>query len=159
MSLRSEALSQVDGLAPFADDSYMIAASDGRVTLQCELSTLDRLALAFRTLTAQHNDLVGAPISTLETVAADLASRISYLLEDVSPVEIDSEGVRVQLRSSPPSRDGDTIRYYELLLRSQDGSASLVRYEAVRGLPGRHAIPSEVTREVFGRLVDDLTRT
>ncbi len=157
MSLKTQLLSQLDGLGSPSTGPHLLGASDASVTAQCEVVAVDRLALAFDHFTVLHAPLAGAGLPRLQRVAQALAGRLTYLLEDITPVEVDSEGVRIQLRSSPPAQDGTTIRYYELLLRSDDGSITLARYEAIRGQPGRSRVASEVTREVFGRLADDLT--
>jgi hypothetical protein len=59
----------------------------------------------------------------------------------------------VQLRSNPPSKDGDTTAYYELLVE-HTGTLSLCRYSRQQKSQ-RTPVSAEVTREVLLRLVDD----
>jgi hypothetical protein len=57
------------------------------------------------------------------------------------------------MRSSPPQRDDNGTRYYELLVR-RGGELSLRRFEKQPGTV-RQLVAAHVTREVFLRLVDD----
>ncbi len=78
---------------------------------------------------------------------------MTYLLEPISPIELDSQGCVVQMRSTPPQKDADRTSYYELLV-SRSGELSLVRYTRLAGQP-REIIPAQVTREVLLRLAGD----
>ena len=80
-------------------------------------------------------------------------TRLTYLMEPISPIEIDAEACVAQLRSNPPQRDDDGRSYYELLVR-RGGEIALVRYRKEPGTP-RQQIAATVTREVLLRLADD----
>ena len=91
----------------------------------------------------------------LKIKAEQLSARLTYLLEPISPIEIDSQGCVVQLRSNPPQKETDCTSYYELLL-SRGGEISLCRYTRAVGQE-RKPIPAQVTREVLVRLAGDLS--
>jgi hypothetical protein len=129
-------------------------AADGR-QLTAQIVALDALALAFEYLTMISNSLAQAPIDQLKKVADVLSKRLTYLLEPISPIEVDADQCVVQLRSNPPQRDDNGTRYYELLVR-KGGELSLRRYQKHPG-GVRQLIPAQVTREVFLRLVDDFS--
>ena len=82
-----------------------------------------------------------------------LAAKLTYLMEPISPIEIDAHGCLVQLRSNPPQRDDDGRSYYELLVR-RGGEITLARYRKENG-DARRPIAATVTREVLVRLVGD----
>jgi hypothetical protein len=105
------------------------------------------------TLTAPK--LTGAAADVLKSTAEALSKRLTYLLEPISPIETDSQGCTVQMRSMPPHKEDKVTSYYELLV-SRDGRLSLVRYQRAPGNP-RQAIAAHVTREVLVRLVGDLS--
>ena len=94
-----------------------------------------------------------APLAKLETIAASLAKRLTYLLEPISLLETDAESVSIQMRSNPPQVGDDGRSYYELLVR-RGGEVTLRRYHKAAGQP-RQVIAAHVTREVLARLADD----
>jgi hypothetical protein len=130
-----------------------IEVQDAGQRLTCELTALDGIGCAFRSLVLQTTGLAGADLPRLQRVAAELARRINYLLEPIGPIECDAHGCTVQLRSLPPQRDEQGITYYELLLRG-GGTITLQRWQQQRGQP-RQAIDAEVTRAVLVRLAGD----
>lgn len=89
----------------------------------------------------------------LKQTAERLSARLTYLLEPISPIEVDAHGCVVQMRSNPPHKDADRTTYYELLV-SRAGELSLARYARASG-QSREVIPAHVTREVLARLVSD----
>ncbi len=133
----------------------MIDVREGGQRLECRLITVDAMSCAFDQFAVTADSLAGSSIEDLKKVGEALSTRLNYLLEPISPIEIDSEGCHVQLRSSPPQKDDDGTKYYELVV-SHDGIMSLVRYSKSSGSP-RQTIPAEVTHEVWTRLVDDFS--
>jgi len=155
MSLKSQVQTAIAGLSPFSADRHGIEFSESGQRLSANIVALDALALAFDHVTLTSDALASASIDELKKVADALAKRLTYLLEPISPIEVDADQCVVQLRSNPPARDDNGTRYYELLVR-KGGELSLRRFQK---LPGgtREAIPAHLTREVFLRLVDDFS--
>ena len=122
--------------------------------LTCVLTALESLACAFSSLTLHSDRLAGAGIEQLKTVSAELARRLTYLLEPISPIETDVDRCIVQMRSLPPKQQNDQIDYFELLV-SRSGELSLCRYCRAKGSE-REPVPAQVTREVLVRLAGDL---
>lgn len=121
--------------------------------LICVLTSVDQLACAFERMTFRTPALADASLDQLTAVATALSRRLSYLLEAISPVEIDAESCVVQLRSNPPLKDDEGTSYYELVVRR--GELELCRYTKESGA-ARHLVPATVTREVLYRLAQDL---
>lgn len=157
MSLKTSAASALAGLGPFRHGQRDLTISEADARLDARLSSLDALALAFDHITLVRGDLSNDSIERLKQVADDLSKRLTYLLEPISPIEVDLDQCVVQMRSNPPQRDDNGTRYYELLVR-RGGELSLRRFEKQPG-GARQAIPAEVTREVFLRVVGDLAET
>ena len=130
-----------------------ITASDPPKTLSCDLAARDSLAISFNDLRVASDSLSGVDAKTLERLGNELAAKLTYLMEPISPVEIDAEQCVVQLRSNPPQRNDDGRSYYELLVR-RGGEISLARYRKENG-GAREPIVATVTREVLLRLVGD----
>jgi hypothetical protein len=157
MSIREQLQQQLGRLenAGGAFQSPELIQIDGEdFRLTCEVTGVGSLGCAVNHLTVQSEQLAGKPIEDLKVRAEHLAAKLTYLLEPIAPIEIDSDGCAVQLRSDPPHREGDERTYYELLvLRS--GELSLRRFRAEHHRP-REPITAHFTREVLGRLADDL---
>jgi len=157
MTLKSQTQTALSNLSPSIQAPQALTAADAGQRLTANIVALDGLALAFEHLTLLSDSLAAAPIEQLKRVADALSKRLTYLLEPISPIEVDADQCIVQLRSNPPQRDDNGTRYYELLVR-RGGEISLRRFQKQ---PGgiREAVPAEVTREVFLRLVSDFSET
>jgi hypothetical protein len=87
--------------------------------------------------------------------AAELASRVTGLLEPLRVVETDTSRGIAQLRSAAASTEQVGLRYYEVL-RHADGTTSLHRYEANGG--PRQAVPFTLTHEALAKFLRDVTQ-
>jgi len=121
--------------------------------LACEITAVDALACSFDTIIFVSEQTEGASIGQLKEMAESLSARLGYLMEPLDVIEVDEQLRIIQLRSRPPHRDDESIGYYELEIRP--GQVRLRRYEKHPERP-REAIPITITREVFGRLAEDL---
>lgn len=133
-------------------DAVLVAEVAPR-KITCEVAERNSLAVSFDELKLATTELAAADAARLQRLGQELSSRLTYLLEPISPIEIDSQGCVVQLRSNPPQRDDDGRTYYELLVR-RGGEISLTRYRKENG-NARCPITATVTREVLLRLVND----
>ena len=115
MSLKTQAQSAMTGLSPFSSGKLALDFSESGQRLSANIVALDALALAFDHVTLVHDKLAAASIDQLKKVADALSKRLTYLLEPISPIEVDADQCVVQMRSNPPARDDNGIRYYELL--------------------------------------------
>ena len=96
--------------------------------------------------------MASATVDQLTDIAKTLSKRLGYLLESISPMEVDEGACVVQMRSNPPHKDDDGTRYYELVVAR--GELTLCRFARVSNQP-RTVVAANVTREVFERLVED----
>jgi hypothetical protein len=119
----------------------------------CDIVERNSLAVSFTLLRLATPELGSASAAELERLGKSLADRLTYLMEPISPIELDADACVVQLRSNPPQRDDDGRSYYELLVR-RGGEISLTRYRKENG-SARQPIAATVTREVLLRLVGD----
>lgn len=154
MTLKQQIDRELDRLARARDlSSPAVLAVDTNVgQLEGRMLAVDTLACAFESLALSTDRLSGASIGELKQLSEQLAAKLNYLLEPISPVELDADGCTVQMRSNPPQRDENGSTYYELLVR-RDG-LRLCRYTKARG-QSRQMIAAQVTREVFQRLSAD----
>ena len=122
--------------------------------LRCELAGASPLACTFTQLSYQTDALAGVTVEELSRISRWLAARVTYLLEPLAPVELDSSEGVVQMRSTPPQQQDDETNYYELVIR-QGGQVAITRFQQ-RGGGARQNVPATLTREVLLRLVGDL---
>jgi hypothetical protein len=88
--------------------------------------------------------------------AEGVAQRVTGLLEPLSVVEVDRPRNEALLRSTPPSRRGDDVFYYEVHLKGTR-DASLRRYHAShQPKHPREQIPFAITHEALARVIGDL---
>jgi hypothetical protein len=121
--------------------------------LICDIVERDSLAVSFNQLRLRTPELASPTAADLERIGKSLAERLTYLMEPIAPIEIDSAACVLQLRSNPPQRDDDGRSYFELMVR-RGGEISLARYRKDNG-SARQPIAATVTREVLLRLVGD----
>jgi hypothetical protein len=153
MSIKSQIhteLNRLASLAPTGTHSLRLDIGDGR--LEAALSQIDQLACSFDHFSYQIDKLANATIEQLKDIANALSAKLSYLLESISPVEVDDEACVIQMRSNPPQKDDDGTRYYELVVKR--GELSLCRYARPAG-QSPSVVAAHVTREVFERLAED----
>ncbi len=126
-------------------------APNGR--LECDMAGVDGIGCSVDRFAFRTGRLSGASLEQLKKIGEELSRRVTYLLEPIAIIEIDAEGITVQLRSSKPSQEGGVTSYYELTI-NQSG-LDLRRYQAEPGQP-RQATPANFTHEAFRRLARDV---
>jgi hypothetical protein len=130
-----------------------IAVTASPRTIACAVLESNALAVSFERLRLKTSELSAAGTADLERIGKALSERLTYLMEPIAPIEIDSQSCIVQLRSSPPHRDDDGRTYYELTVR-RGGEIALLRFRKEDG-SARQQVTATVTREVLLRLVRD----
>ena len=155
MSLPENTKQALANLTPGAAFTQVLAAEHDGQRLTCELTALESLGCAFTRLSVASDVLADATPQRLKDLGELLSSRLSYLLEPISPIEVDTEQCVVQLRSNPPQQGDGQSSYYELLVK-KGGEITLCRYTKPKGQP-RQISPAQVTREVLIRLVSDFS--
>ena len=125
-----------------------------------DFTAVDTMSCSFRELRLRVPSLAGCDTDTLRQWAQNLSQRVTYLLENLGPIEIDTTAGKLLVRSTPPDQQPDGTRFYEILLESNTtGNFSLRRYESIKGSPGRSQVDIHTTHEVLLKLVDDLVDT
>jgi hypothetical protein len=151
MKLHAQFEQELTNLGSGGPATVAVDASPRRIS--CDTLERTSLAVSFQLLQLATTELADASAADLQRISKSLADRLTYLLEPISPIEVDAQECVVQMRSNPPHKDDDGRSYYELLVR-RGGEIALVRYRKENGT-ARHQIPATVTREVLLRLVSD----
>ena len=161
MTLRTQLTNQLSHLAGSSGPQTSTATLSGpdQVALEIDFVAVDSMSCSFRELRIHVPDLASAGFDVLKSWAEALSKRVTYLLENLGPLEFDPDAGEVLLRSTKPDT-ADGTQYYEILLKtSTAGSFSLRRYRAEKGIPGRTPVDLQTTHEVLHKLVRDLVET
>ncbi|MFV0445489.1 MAG: hypothetical protein ACK5Q5_18065 [Planctomycetaceae bacterium] len=137
-----------------------VVVSDSGLELAIDFLAIDSLGCSFEQLALTVSALNGAAFPVLKTWADQLSRRITYLLEQIGPLEYDEQAGEVLIRSTPPDQLPDGAQYYEILLQSQQGGRFVLRrYRSVKGQSGRTPAALTMTHEVLLKLTEDLVDT
>ena len=162
MSVRPFLVAELARLRGYSSNTpVQVQVSDPTgIQVEIDLTQVDSLGCAFRQITVHVPAMSQAAFDTLKRWANALSQRISYLLEQLSPLEYDPQAGQVLIRSTRPDQLPDGTQYYEMVLSSHGtGTFSLKRFRSVKGTPGRTQIDLQVTHEVLCKLCDDLIDT
>lgn len=130
------------------------------LTLTVEFTAVDSMSCSFTEISLFVPALQNAAFDALKQWAQSLSQRITYLLENIGPLEFDPDAGEVLIRSTPPGQLASGTQYFEIILSSlSSGTFTLRRYASVKGQPGRQPVDITVTHEVLLKLTDDLLAT
>jgi hypothetical protein len=153
-------------LTPLVGQSFVpaqtVAVSDGSgVTVAVDLLSVESLGVSCEELRLEVPSLGSATLDVLKKWGDGLCRRVTYLLENLGPLEYDASSNEVLIRSTPPDQGlPGTTKYYEVLLSSHGaGRFSLRRFRNDAANPGRVPVPIQVTHEQLAKLINDLTTT
>lgn len=160
MSLRQKLAGELQRLAGASGAGRVTVADPGGLRLEVEFVAVDSMSCRFSELALFVPALQNAGFDALRQWADALAQRITYLLEQIGPLEYDPGAGQVLIRSVRPDVLPDGSQYYEIVLSAHaGGSFSLRRYRSTKGQPGRAPVDITVTHEVLLKLADDLLDT
>ncbi len=155
----SQELTRLVGLNTAQPQTVTLPTTNG-LDMSIDFTTVDSLSCAFRELRIDVPHLAGASFATLKAWADDLSQRITYLLENLGPLEFDPTTQQVLIRSKSPDQRTGGARFYEILLQCQSaGRFFLRRYYADPAQAGRDQVDLHLTHETLLKLVDDLVAT
>lgn len=153
-------------LSPLIGQTFVparkVAVADGSgVTLSVDVLSVESLGVSCEELRLDVPALGNATLDVLKKWGDGLCKRVTYLLENLGPLEYDAQSGEVLIRSTPPDQNpAGTTKYYEVLLSSHgQGRFSLRRFRNDAANPGRVAVPIQVTHEQLAKLINDLTAT
>ena len=162
MGVRALLVAEVARLRGFSSRTPVtVQVSDPTgIVIEIDFTQVDSLACAFQQITVHVPAMSQAAFDVLKRWADALSQRITYLLEQLCPLEYDPAARQVLIRSTRPDQLPDGTQYYEMVLSSHGtGTFSLKRFSSVKGTPGRTQIDLHVTHEVLYKLCDDLIDT
>ena len=141
---------------------HTVTVSDGSgMTLSVDLIAVETLGVSCEELRLDVPQLSNANLNTLKKWANDLCHRVTYLLENLGPLEYDAQANEVLIRSTPPDKSlSGNPSYYEIMLSSHGaGRFSLRRYRYDNSTNSRIPVPLKLTHEQLSKLVNDLVST
>jgi hypothetical protein len=155
----SQELPRLVGLNSTQPTTVTLPTTDG-VEMSVDFTIVDTLSCAFRELRMDVPHLAGASFAVLRQWADALSQKITYLLENIGPLEFDPTTQQVLIRSKSPDVRTGGAKYYEVLLQCQSaGRFSLRRFHSDPVQCGRDQVDLAMTHETLLKLVDDLMAT
>jgi len=152
-------LTRLIGYSSSAPHTVRLSAPDN-VRVEIDLTAVDSMSCSAREIRLFVPSLVGADFDKLKQWGEAFCRRITYLLENIGPLELDENAGEALIRSTPPGKSGNTTQFYEVILRSHSGgNFSLRRYRADQGQSGRQPVDIVATHEVLKKLIADLIDT
>ncbi len=133
--------------------SVTVEDAPNRITLN--LTALDSVGVAFDSLEFVTTDRTDWTSTALTAWGERLAARVTYLLEPLKVLEVDSGGGEVQVRSQSPTVRADQRGFYEVRLYKQ-GLLRMERFVVDDATRERRRASCQLTREVLERLADDI---
>ena len=131
------------------------SVDDGRNLLTLHLTAVDAVGLAFDSLEVKSRQRDHWSDDDIKSWGDRLSKRVTYLMEPLKVVELDTTEGELQLRSEKPTLRAEKRGYYEVRIL-RDGSLSLKRYLFDEQARSRAQAPCQMTREVLERLADDI---
>lgn len=155
----SSALTRLIGYSSSTPHCTTLSAPD-QVTIEIDFTAVDSMSCSASELRVSVPALVDAEFDVLKKWAAALCQRVTYLLENIGPLEFSPDSGEVLIRSTPPDQQTGGTQFYEVILQSHSqGNFSLKRYRSEKGTPGRDPVDIQATHQVLNKLVDDLVET
>lgn len=157
MTLATKITKSLTGLHGYSSDQPTCAiwTSGNDVRVETDFTAVDRMSCSIRELRLQADCLENVSFDAVKEWADEICKRITYLLENMGPLEKDEKQQKVLVRSTPPGKkDGNTV-FYEAILHAPSG-VSLRRYRSDKDQSGREQIDMHCTHEALQKLVEDL---
>lgn len=141
--------------APFHDHVEHVIASEGGLTVRCAISGAERLGCALAQLELVEEGRTVLTLDQLDDRVEQICQKITYLLEPLGKIEVDSLTKSALVRSATPKRQGEQISYYELLA-SADRHTTLRRYCYDAAKRSRATVDFALTNDQLELLLEDL---
>ena len=125
-------LKQLAGHAGPSLRTVCVAVPPGRADMAIDFTAVDSLSCSLREIRVRVPSLSGASVDVLRQWATDLCRRVTYLLENIGPLEVDADAGQVLVRSTPPDRQADATTFYEVLLQSHAVGVDLIDLAHIR---------------------------
>lgn len=153
----AESLVQLKGYSSVSPRTVTWRAEQG-IELSADFTAVDTLGCACRELRAATTELRDGSFDVARSWGQALSQRVTYLLEQIGPLELDADAQTVLVRSVPPTKMAGRTTYYELLIQAP-GRLALRRYERDDTAESRRQLDLHLTHEVLERLARDIVET
>jgi len=160
---REKLFDSKDSLIRIVNEYYLLEWKSGDVTLKAEIAEEDTIGLLLAGLIVERDIQENQnPLEYLRAAAEAIEKKITYLMEPLKLVELDSTSNAMQIRSEKPEIVEGGISYFECILKSGRwfGYRNSLVFRRYSQRPSeekdRRITPFPLTKKQFGRLIDDL---
>ena len=156
MTLAEKLLPKLSEWVPAGDGrhSWSAAFPECGWTVQVAADKVDSLSALVWELSLTRTADAPAGLG-LKDWAAAVADRVGGLMEDLKLYEVDTTRNEAVLRSDAPSKKGEKLAYYEIVLSGLD-AAVVRRFTASKAVPVREQVAFALTHEILARLAGDV---
>lgn len=157
MTLATKISKSLTSLHGYSSDQPTCAiwTTDNDIRVEADFTAVELMSCSIRELRLHADCLQNVSFDIVQQWADDICQRITYLLENMGPLEKDEKQKKVLVRSTPPGKqDGNTV-FYEAIFHAPTG-VTLRRYRSVPGQSGREQIDMHCTNETLQKLIEDL---
>jgi hypothetical protein len=162
MSLETQltsALTRLIGYSSQTPHSATLSAGN-QVSVEIDFLAVDSMSCSVNELRVNVPALIDAEFDVLKKWSEALCGRVTYLMENIGPLEFSPDAGEVLIRSTPPDKQPGITKFYEVILKShRQGQFSLRRYQSQKSQPGRVPVDIQTTHETLRKLVIDLVDT
>lgn len=152
-------LTQLIGYHSAQPRTVTISATS-KIDVMLDFTSVDTMSCSVLEIRVNVPSLSQSTFDKLKEWGQKLCQRITYLLENIGPLEYDENAGQVLIRSTPPDQQKTGTKYYEIMLSSHsNGNFSLKRFASQKGQSGRTQVEMQITHEVLRKLVEDLVDT
>jgi hypothetical protein len=140
------------------DKFYLLQLTEDDLNFQIRFKDLDKLGIVVDYISIHKvTPILDVEILTkkLEEQSQEIQERLTYLLEAFRLLELDQMNKRAQLRSYPPYKDENSKYYYEIIL-DEANRVHFQRYQYSKIEKRFEKTTSQLTLEIFERLINDL---
>lgn len=143
-----------------AQPETVTLAAKGKIEVMIDFTSIDSMSCSIQEIRVTVPTLVQTAFDKLKEWGQKLCQRVTYLLENIGPLEYDEDAGQVLIRSTPPDQSQAGTQFYEVILSAHsNGQFSLKRFVSQAGQSGRSQVEMQVTHEVLRKLVEDLVDT
>ena len=155
MTLNETVLRKLSEWQPAGAGRHVLAASSAGWTVSVTADRCDGMGCLVWELSLTRKT-TPAGDAGLPSWAEGVAKRVKSLAESLKVIEVDKVRNEALLRSQDPSRRGEHVLYFEILLRGTQ-SATLRRYQAQHAAGShRQQVGFALTHEALAKLAEDV---
>jgi hypothetical protein len=155
MNIAQTIRDRVETRGSFRDHVEELVANDLELTVRCALSSADGIGCGLLSVQIADERPGTFAASDVVRLADGICGKVTYLLEPLRTIEVDSRAPAALVRSAVPRLRGESLCYYELLVGG-DHRTTVQRYSFDKAAHERKPVEILLTKDQLEVLIADL---